>query len=618
MTQATDPAKPWWLNTPYPPLYIPFKLLSERLVPRLIESRLSPNAITVVWALLLVAASVALAFERAVLAFLMVLLAVLLDCLDGDLARGRNQSSLSGTFLEQLAHWIGNMALMAGAGAALLLADPRPGNVLLVSSLAVVQAVYVAVIRQVRSDAANIPEHPLLRRAFRIVIKALWFLSPIELPIVAALAVLGVNEESVLGITVALAASSAVVFVLHFLLTLASDARQWGAAVDLDPESFANRANRHAEDIVRAHFPMARWWTPGSPQLLPAILGLMGQPPMAAGSPVLAAARHDLEALLPQLFRTAGQVLPLACPAEAALEAAIGSLCRPGDGILAIGGRATVARWRAVGERLGVQVDALEVPFGASLAPPDLEAALARHPAVRAVCLPMCEAEAGNLTDLAGAAAILGGGPWLTVVDAGLGLCADDLRMDEWRIDIAVSSSDSGAMAPPGLSLVAVGPRAREAIDRAHGSITDGTWLDLRTHLAGGRPTALPAPALAGLLVSVRTILAMGLDNLLRHRAEAAEHFRRGCTEEAGLSLVAERPSAAITVALLPDGLPLAQFQGALFAARLMVIASGSTPDGATTLQFGHTGWLLDADVDAALDAVCAAVPGAGPDRARA
>jgi hypothetical protein len=48
-----------------------------------------------------------------------------------------------------------------------------------------------------------------------------------------------------------------------------------------------------------------------------------------------------------------------------------------------------------------------------------------------------------------------------------------------------------------------------------------------------------------------------------------------------------------------------------------MVIASGSTPDGATTLQFGHTGWLFDDDVDAAVDAVRAAVPKPGPGRPR-
>lgn len=608
MTEATDSAKPWWLNTPYPPLYLPFKLLSERLARRLIESRLSPNAITITWTLLLIAASVALAFERPGLAFLAVLLSVLLDCLDGDLARGRNQASLSGTFLEQLAHWIGNMALMAGAGAALLLADPRPENVLLVSTLAVVQAVYIAVIRQVRSDAANIPEHPLLRQTFRVVVKTLWYLSPIELPIVGALVVLGVTEESVLGITVVLAVSSIAVFVMHFLLTLASDRRQWNTAFDLDPESTANRMDRYAEDIVRAHFPVARWWTPGSPQLPPAILGLMSRPPMAAGSPVLAAARQELAVMLPQLFRTSGRVLTLACPQDAAQETAIGSFCNPSDEILAVGGAAAVARWRSIGNRLGMQVTGLEVPFGASLSLQDLEAALARQPGLRMVCLSLCEAESGSLTDLAGIAATMDGGRWLTVVDACLGLCADDLRMDEWHIDIALSSSDSGLMAPPGLGLVALGPRALEALDAAAGSAVAGTYLDLRTHLGGERSPALPAPALTGLFVATRTILALGLDHLLGQRAEVAERFRRGCTEQAGLSLVAQRPSAACTVALLPGGLPLAQLQGTLFASRLMVIASGSSADGTTTLQFGHTGWLFDNDVDAAIDALCAAV----------
>lgn len=608
MTEATDPAKPWWLNTPYPPLYIPFKMLSEHLAARLIDSRLSPNAITVTWTLLLIAASVALAFEQAGIAFLAVLLSVLLDCLDGDLARGRNQASLSGTFLEQLAHWIGNMALMAGAGASLLLADPRPQNVLLVSALAVVQAVYIAVIRQVRSDAANIPEHPLLRQAFRVVIKALWYLSPIELPIVGVLVVLGVTEESVLGITVALAVSAIAVFVMHFLLTLANDRRQWRTTLDDDPESFANRLDRYAEDVARTHFPMARWWTPGTPQLPPVILGMMGRPPMAAGSPVLEATRHKLAGMLPQLFRTSGQVLTLACPPDAAQEAVIGSLCRAGGEILAVGGPAAVARWHTIGNRLGVQVTMLEVPLGASISLPDFKEALAQHPGVRVVCLSLSEAESGSLTDLAAVATIMDGGPWLAVVDACLGLCADDLRMDEWRIDIALSSSDSGIMAPPGLSLVAIGPRAREALDGTTGSAVAGTYLDLRTHLNGERSPQLPAPALTGLFVAVRTILGLGLDSLLSQRTKAAERFRHGCTEEAGLSLVAQRPSAACTVALLPDGLPLAQLQGALFASRLMVIASGRSADGTTTLQFGHTGWLFDNEVDAAIDALRAAV----------
>ncbi len=80
-------------------------------------------------------------------------------------------------------------------------------------------------------------------------------------------------------------------------------------------------------------------------------------------------------------------------------------------------------------------------------------------------------------------------------------------------------------------------------------------------------------------------ILTAGLDTVLAHRRQVAERFRR-----AGLTLLAEQPSAACTAALLPGNIDLIELQGGLFAAARMVVATGSTPEGATTLQFGHNG----------------------------
>jgi len=129
VTQPTDAAQPGLVSPPYPPLYTPFKFVTLRLAATLRDSRLSSNAVTVTWALLLVTAAVELAFGRTVLTFALVLVAILLDCLDGDLARCRRQPSRSGTLLEQIAHWIGNMSLTTAAGAVILLADPRPRNI---------------------------------------------------------------------------------------------------------------------------------------------------------------------------------------------------------------------------------------------------------------------------------------------------------------------------------------------------------------------------------------------------------------------------------------------------------------------------------------------------------
>jgi aspartate aminotransferase-like enzyme len=103
-------------------------------------------------------------------------------------------------------------------------------------------------------------------------------------------------------------------------------------------------------------------------------------------------------------------------------------------------------------------------------------------------------------------------------------------------------------------------------------------------------------------------ILGTGLDAVLAHSQHIAERFRRGCAQDAGLVPLAAHPSAACTAALLPDDVDLAQLQADLFASRRMVVASGSTPDGATTLQFGHAGWLFDDDVDEAVHALSAAL----------
>lgn len=600
----SEPTQSW----NWPPLYTPFKLTSLRLAPVLRDSWLSSNALTISWALLLVGAAVAIALERPWLALLLVMPAIFLDCLDGDLARSRGRASTSGTYVEQIAHWLGNMALVAGAGAAVLLADPSPRHVLLASALPVVQSIYVAVVRQVRPDAADVPEQPRLVAVFRAIIKGFWYLSPIELPLLAAMLVFGVTPGVVLGITVVLAVSSVVIFVPHFLLVRAVDRRHWAMISALEGDSLSQPWDRYARALVAQRFPDACWWTPGAPQLPPGMLALMGRQPMAWGAPVLASAWRDLQVLLPQLFRTQGRVLMLACPIDAAWEAVLRTLGLAGDELLVIGSRATIQRRRALAERLGLRVAGLELPFGGGLDVAELDAALARAPELRIVWVSQADTDDGTCLDLGRIRERIGAARWLCV-DASSSLCADDLHMDAWGIDVVVSSSNSGLMGPPGVSLVAVAGRALAALSQPDDDGAGGGYLDLRAHLgAGDRPLApLPTPVLAGLVVAVELILAVGLDGVIAHRRQIAEVFRRGCVERAGLTLVAEG-TAACTVVLLPGDVALGELRGRLFASMQMVVGSGLTPEGGVTLQVGHAGWVFEEDVERALEVLAAGV----------
>ncbi len=601
-------------DSAYPPLYTPFKLLSSRLVAVSYKWPLSSNVITVGWGGLLIVASVYLAFERPYIAFSLVLVAVLLDCLDGDLARRRGQSSISGTLLEQLAHWIGNMALAVGASAAVLLANPSAANVLLAATLAVTQAIYIAVVRQVRSEASNISQYAWLRRVFQVTIKFIWYLSPIELPIVAVFVVFGVTEGTVTAITAFLALSSTVIFVSHFFLIRARDKENWAIAAGR-ASSFAESTDRLAHLTRVARFPDVSWWAPNAPQLSTEILALTAQQPMSSSAPLFQTIWQELSAQLPLVFRTEGRVVSLGCPTVGACQAVISAFCQPDQEVMVIGGRDTIRYWSGVAEGLGVQITPFDVAFGEGLQLPELKRALSHHAEAKAVILPLSEAEDGTRFDVAAAAEMISQEGRLLIVDACLGLCADDLRMDEWGVDVAISSSSSGLMAPPGLSFVALGPRALSLLDTPElgpGAGCSGTYLDLRTHLVSNIQllNGLPVPTVGGLHLAVQMILAAGLDGMLDHRAKMAKRFREGCVKDAGLELVCTLQSAACTVALLPDQVTLAEFQGRLFADSRMVFGYGSTPQGEVTIQIGHAGWLFEHDIDQAVKAVASAVRG--------
>src|SRR5207245_6950378 len=51
----------------------------------------------------------------------------------------------------------------------------------------------------------------------------------------------------------------------------------------------------------------------------------------------------------------------------------------------------------------------------------------------------------------------------LLLVDAVSSLGSIDFRMDEWRVDVALTGTQKGLMLPPGGAILCVGPRAQEA-----------------------------------------------------------------------------------------------------------------------------------------------------------
>jgi aspartate aminotransferase-like enzyme len=183
------------------------------------------------------------------------------------------------------------------------------------------------------------------------------------------------------------------------------------------------------------------------------------------------------------------------------------------------------------------------------------------------------------------------------LVDASLGLAADEFRMDDWRVDIALSTSGSGLMAPLGLTLLAV--RQELLGDVSRSAVFPSAFHDSEH----GVPDC-PSQLIAALDASTRMIMAEGLDDFQTHRREVADAFRRGVAQVLGFEVAAKSPSCACTTALLPADVSGGKILRLLRDEHGLLLTGWQAPDGRATLCIGHAGWVYRQDIYRVIEAI--------------
>jgi alanine-glyoxylate transaminase/serine-glyoxylate transaminase/serine-pyruvate transaminase len=116
----------------------------------------------------------------------------------------------------------------------------------------------------------------------------------------------------------------------------------------------------------------------------------------------------------------------------------------------------------------------------------------------------------------------------LLMVDAVASLGCMPFDMDEWRVDVAMSGSQKGLMAPPGLGFVAANDRAREVHKKAGLRTPYWDWTDREGEehyrkYAGTPPEHL----LYALRQALDLLFDEGLENVFRRHRLLAEAVRR-------------------------------------------------------------------------------------------
>jgi aspartate aminotransferase-like enzyme len=344
---------------------------------------------------------------------------------------------------------------------------------------------------------------------------------------------------------------------------------------------------------------------PGPTPVPSDVLLAMAQPIIHHRTPEYEALFVEVRAGLKRLARTAQEVIPLACSGTGAMEAALVNTLSPGDTVAVVTAGKFGERWLELCRAYGIAVVELKAPYGETVPPERVAAALTSNPRIAAVLAQHSETSTGVLHDVRGYAAVTRGTDAILVVDAVSSLGIAELDMDAWGVDLVVSGSQKGLMLPPGLGFCALSDKAwaKNATARLPRYYFD---------LAAERKTVVKneahfTPAVS-IVVGLRTVLQMlereGLANVFKRHDRLARATRAG-VEALGLGLFCKAtPSPAVTAVAAPPGVDSELIVKAYSQAHNITIAGGQGEMKGTVFRLGHMGYAAEFDVIASLAAL--------------
>lgn len=200
---------------------------------------------------------------------------------------------------------------------------------------------------------------------------------------------------------------------------------------------------------------------PGPVPVAPRVLRAMSKPMINHRSPEFAGIYTDCREILSNVFQTKNDIFLLSGSGTAGMEAAVGSLAGSEDKVIAIENGKFGERFKDIA---ALYSEVVPVVFDWGL-PIDLEVVKEKlEEGAKAITLVHNETSAGILNPAAEIGKLAKKHDALFIMDGVTSLGGDDVKVDEWGIDIAVVGSQKCLAAPPGLSIVSVSEKAFEAM----------------------------------------------------------------------------------------------------------------------------------------------------------
>lgn len=296
---------------------------------------------------------------------------------------------------------------------------------------------------------------------------------------------------------------------------------------------------------------------PGPTPVPPEVLLSMAMPIIHHRSPDFLPVLDSAKKGLQWLFQTKNDVLILASTGTGGMVGAVNNFFNPGEKVLVINGGKFGERWTKIAQAYGLKVEEIVVEWGYSIKPDAVEAALKKDPDIKAVFVQATETSTGVYHDIKGLGKVIKNYPdTLFVVDAISALVAQDIKTDEWNIDIMVGGSQKGLMLPPGLAFVSVSDKAWKKNETSKMPRFYFNFKKERENLAKNQTNFTSAVTLIiGLNEAIKILQKEGIENVFKRHARLANATREA-VKALGLGIYSkESPSNSVTAIEMPEGI---------------------------------------------------------------
>jgi aspartate aminotransferase-like enzyme len=346
-----------------------------------------------------------------------------------------------------------------------------------------------------------------------------------------------------------------------------------------------------------------RLFTPGPTPLPKAVLRRLTQEPAYHRGPEADAVFASVHEGLKEVFQTTMPVLVLSCSGTGGVEAAMLNTLQAKEKVLVLNNGRFAQRWVDMAQALGFTCVNIHIPWGDAIEPEFVKQYLREHADCSAVWLVHSETSTGVVSDLqAIAACIREHSDALICVDAISSMAVHELRMDQWGVDVVVSSSQKGLMSPAGLATVALSERAWQQRMRlpAVGSL----YYDLilaRTAYERNRTPWTPAMLqVVALESALDLLLEEGMQNVWQRHQERSEHIRTSL-QNMGYSMFAKSPAHGLSAVLLPR--QCMDIVDKLSLEYGITVARGQDSLAQSVFRIGHMGYYAEEDINYMLNA---------------